>query len=95
VQQDENGDLVKIYDARAGGGFPYVPPGAPCKASDECHGPGTEVPPPPDIRTIRGTGGNQQASTAKKPTCRRHRVRKGGRCVRHGRRHHKSRKRHG
>ena len=31
VQQDENGDLVKIYDARADGGFPYTPPPAPMR----------------------------------------------------------------
>jgi hypothetical protein len=100
VQQDENGDLVKIYDARAGGGIPYVPPRSPCKASDECHGPGTEVPPAPDIRTIRGTGGNQTVpgGTAK-PACKGHRVRRGKKCVKpgkhHAKRRHKSVHRHG
>ena len=42
--QDENGPTMKIYDAREGGGFPYLLPREPCKASDECHGPGS---PPP------------------------------------------------
>jgi hypothetical protein len=99
VQQDENGDLVKIYDARAGGGFPYVPPEAPCKASDECHGPGTEAPPPPEIRTIRGTGGNESMPARTKPACKGHRVRRGRKCVRpgshHGKRRHKRAQRHG
>ena len=37
--QDANGNHVKIYDARADGGFAFTPPPVPCKASDECHGP--------------------------------------------------------
>jgi hypothetical protein len=101
VQQDENGNLVKIYDARAGGGFPYIPPPAPCKASDECHGPGTETPPPPEIRTIRGTGGNEGAAAEapSKPGCKSPRIRKGKKCVKparhHGKRRHKNAHRHG
>jgi hypothetical protein len=99
VQQDENGDLVKVYDARAGGGFPYVPPEAPCRASDECHGPGTEAPPAPEIRTIRGSGGNESTTGRAKPTCKGHRVRRGKKCVKpgshHGKRRHKSDHRHG
>jgi hypothetical protein len=55
VAEDENGSRVKIYNARSFGGFAYVPPPVPCKASDECHGPGTEAPPPPQVRTIAGT----------------------------------------
>jgi hypothetical protein len=56
--QDENGNSVKVYDARAGGGFPFDPTRPPCKASDECHGPGTVAAPPPDIGTYQGTRGN-------------------------------------
>jgi hypothetical protein len=56
--QDENGNSVKIYDARAGGGFPFDLTPPPCKASDECHGPGTQAPPPPDIGTYLGSRGN-------------------------------------
>ena len=41
MPEDENGDAMKIYDARANGGFPTDPPPLPCQASDECHGPGT------------------------------------------------------
>ena len=92
VQQDENGDLVKIYDARAGGGFAYVPPRSPCKASDECHGPGTATPQAPEIRTIRGTGGNEAASETPKPACKPPKVRKGKKCVKRAK--HQSKRRH-
>jgi hypothetical protein len=100
VPQDENGDLVKIYDARAGGGFAYTPPAVPCKASDECHGPGSEVPPAPKIPTLRGSSGNE-GEPGKQVACKRHRVARHGRCVKPRRRPHskrrsrKSRKRHG
>lgn len=56
--QDHNALLVKIYDARAGGGFAFNFPPQPCKASDECHGAGTTAAAPPDIGTFKGTGGN-------------------------------------
>ena len=39
--QDKNGETMKIYDARAGGGFLQIPPLPLCAAKDECHGPGT------------------------------------------------------
>jgi len=57
VPQDENGTLTKIYDARAGGGFPYIPPPGPCQASDECHGPSSQAPPSPVINTLTGSLG--------------------------------------
>jgi hypothetical protein len=69
--QDENGNSVKIYDARVGGGFPFDPSRPPCKASDECHGPGTQAAPPPDIGTYQGSRGNSVSQ--KKPHRRRHR----------------------
>jgi hypothetical protein len=100
VPQDENGDLVKIYDARAGGGFAYTPPEVPCKASDECHGPGSEVPPAPKLPTLRGSSGNE-GGAAKQAACGGHRVMRHGRCVKvrrhpHHKRHtRRSRKRHG
>jgi hypothetical protein len=81
VAQDKNGERVKVYDARAGGGFEYFPPLVPCKASDECHGPGTEAPGPPEIRTIEGSSGNHVANTKKKLRCKRGRVKRRGRCV--------------
>jgi hypothetical protein len=55
VSSDGNGNRVKIYDARAGGGFDQAPPAHQCQASDECHGPSSQAPPPPNIKTIAGT----------------------------------------
>ncbi len=55
VPQDENRDHIKIYDAREGGGYPYVPIQPQCASSDECHGPGSVAPSPPNIATIAGT----------------------------------------
>jgi hypothetical protein len=52
--EDENGSRVKIYDARAFGGFPSSPPPIPCKASDECHGAGSPTPAAPSIGTVAG-----------------------------------------
>ena len=44
--QDQNGPVVKVYDAREGGGFPYLFPPEECKASDECHGAASPAPGP-------------------------------------------------
>jgi hypothetical protein len=55
VAEDQNGSRVKIYDARSFGGFPFIPAAAPCRASDECHGPGSPTPPAPNIGTVAGT----------------------------------------
>lgn len=77
--QDLNGPLTKLYDARAGGGFFVVPAPPPCAASDECHGPSSQAPGPPSIRTVTGkpsTGG----------ACRKPRVKKHGKCVKKHRR---------
>ncbi len=60
VGQDQNGEYLKFYDARTGGGFPYVPPAAPCEAADECHGEGSSPPSPAGIVSgdQLGSGGN-------------------------------------
>jgi len=94
--QDENGHLVKIYDAREGGGIPYTPPTVPCKASDECHGPGTPTPIPPALDSGGGHGGNGLLEAPKKCTSRHPRHR--GKCIsRHRHRKHQGKKgnRHG
>jgi hypothetical protein len=84
--QDENGTAMKIYDARSNGGFfaDVQPP--PCQASDECHGPGTQAAPVPQVGTLEGVPGNLR----KAATCRRHFVKRRGKCVkkRRGKRHH-------
>jgi hypothetical protein len=83
VPQDHNGNLVKVYDARQDGGFYTQPPLPPCKASDECHGPGTVAPPPPDIGTYKGVGGQSEGTPARrKKRCGRGRVKRRGACVR-------------
>jgi hypothetical protein len=87
VPRDENGNAMKVYDARADGGFLFIPPAAPCAASDECHGPGTAKPARPPINTVTGQG--EFAPPVKK--CKRGFVKRHGRCVkkRHKRPHHK------
>jgi hypothetical protein len=91
TDEDGNGVLTKIYDARSGGGFLAIPTPAPCAASDECHGPGTQPGESPQIRT---GGPTSQGNEVKKPlVCRKGQVKKGGRCVKKGhvkKRHHKS-----
>jgi hypothetical protein len=59
--QDQNGPTMKIYDARAGGGFEFVPEAVPCKASDECHGPGTVAAASPEINSVHGAAANAVA----------------------------------
>jgi len=78
--QDENGELVKIYDARVEGGF-FVTPEIPlCKSSDECHGPGSSPPPPPGFHINDGSSGNE-APTAPAKKCKAGSLAKQGRCV--------------
>jgi hypothetical protein len=61
VPEDENGGAVKIYDAREGGGYLQRTTTLPCAASDECHGPGTQEPPPPNINSVTGEGAERQS----------------------------------
>jgi hypothetical protein len=58
AENDGNGNLMRIYDARENGGFFAVPPIPQCAASDECHGAGSPTPPPPSINTVTRTAGN-------------------------------------
>jgi hypothetical protein len=89
--QDKNGSPVRIYDAREGGGFLYIGQPFPCKASDECHGPGTQAPEPPPINTKAGSG----LEPNREGGCKRGFVKKRGKCVkRHHRRHHRRHRKH-
>ena len=81
VAEDENGSTIKIYDARAGGGLLHNPPLLPCAASDECHGPGSQAPPPPEINTQKGSGRSFEPPTQTR-TCRKgFKKKKSGKCV--------------
>jgi len=56
VTQDHNGQEIKIYDARTGGGFPAERPRPDCAAADECHGAGSARPGSPLDRTSAQLG---------------------------------------
>ena len=86
--QDKNGDTMKIYDAREGGGFPYIDPRLQCQASDECHGASSPAPGPVQVGSVGNTPGN----TPEEPKCRKGSVKRHGRCVRLH--HHKRPKHH-
>jgi hypothetical protein len=92
VPEDVNGDFLKMYDARTGGGFDINPNLNNCAAADECHGGDSTQPAPPSIATSAGLGasGNVPASAnnkkkktkKKKAHHKRHHKRSGGH--RHG-----------
>jgi hypothetical protein len=86
VSEDENGSQMKIYDARAGGGFLVIPPRQSCAASDECHGAGTEAPPAPAVGTVAGSPHNVVPATKCKPRL----VKQHGKCVK--KQHHPKKK---
>jgi hypothetical protein len=71
---------MKIYDAREGGGIPFFPLPAECKASDECHGPASLAPPPLDIGSETGTPHNYEEEKPKR--CKKGFVLKHGHCAR-------------
>jgi hypothetical protein len=86
---DENGDRTRVYDARTNGGFFELPTKPQCAASDECHGPGTVAPGPPQIASSgRTSDGNLRA-------CPKGKVKRKGLCVKKKRRHAKKTKRGG
>jgi hypothetical protein len=68
VDNDLNGEFVKFYDARTGGGFPGDSGLGPCAAADECHGPDSSAPAPPTVTSDSnfGKGGNVVTEKQKK-----------------------------
>ncbi|HEX3361649.1 MAG TPA: fibronectin type III domain-containing protein [Solirubrobacterales bacterium] len=86
--EDGNGALMKIYDARVDGGFFALPGDVPCAAADECHGPGTVAPSPPDIKS------SGQTTRGNVLICRKHQVKRGGRCVKKTKKKHKHATKH-
>jgi hypothetical protein len=83
VPQDENGEFIKIYDARTGGGFPAEEPRPPCKAADECHSAGSVTPTPPQVGT-----GAPLASSGNHPPKKKKKKKK------HHKRHHQRHRSH-
>src|SRR5262249_34737417 len=59
VANDQNGQLLRFYDARVGGGFQLAATPAPCAAADECHGPPNQTATLPAIGSaaVLGSGG--------------------------------------
>ena len=76
AEEDENGNTVKIYDARSFGGFPFVPASTSVqglgRVSRRGHA-GAGI--APDQELLPGPGGNL-------PPCKRGLVRRHGKCVR-------------
>ena len=62
-----NGDAIKVYDARTGGGFPSPAPVPGCAAADECHGPSSEAPASASNGTGAGLMGTGNVRKVKKP----------------------------
>jgi len=89
VDSDENGGAVKIYDARANGGYLQSSAKLPCAASDECHGPGTPQPPAPEINSITGAGQLPAEGKLPKAKCKKGFVKKHKKCVKKHLRHHR------
>lgn len=88
--QDRNGKEAKIYDARELGGFFVVPGQPPCAASDECHGPGTQAAPPPDIGSYGGT-----PTRVHHQGCPKGKVKRNGDCVKRRKKHQRKHRRKG
>jgi hypothetical protein len=65
VEQDENGQELKIYDARTNGGFPFLKPPPTCAAADECHDAGSSSPASQTEGTSAGLGERGNLAPAK------------------------------
>ena len=90
VPQDENGEFLKFYDVRSGGGFPIASPKQPCVAADECHGTASSSVAPTGIASEGelGSGGNTHPASKTPARRQRRRSRKRAGRHRHGKRHH-------
>jgi hypothetical protein len=89
LPEDHNGEFIKFYDARTGGGFLRDPELGPCVAADECHGPDSARPAPGSINsaTDLGPGGNVVQANRTRRCGVGKKVRRGRRCVRKPARH--------
>jgi hypothetical protein len=94
LPQDENGSIMRLYDARVQGGFP--PPEEtvtePC-SGDACQGQAAAAPEPPNVASSSLNGGGNVPAKAKCAKHSRRVIRNGSeRCVRP--KHHKHRRAH-
>jgi DNA-binding beta-propeller fold protein YncE len=77
IPEDHNGNFLKFYDARSGGGFPQQAPAQPCAAAEECHGASSAAPGlPTQATSARLDGGNARSRPSKHRKHRRHRGKK-------------------
>jgi hypothetical protein len=92
VPQDQNGEFIKFYDARSGGGFPFEEARPPCKAADECHSGGSAALAPPQVGTSAVLGKTGNVRKPKK--CKKGFVKKNGKCKKKKKGGKKKKKRH-
>jgi hypothetical protein len=92
VGRDHNGEYVKFYDARTGGGFSEEPELLPCEAADECHGGDSSPPPPPLINSAGNLGGSGNIAHPKRHRKKVHRKRRARHKHRTKRRHRSARR---
>lgn len=84
VPQDPN--LIDVYDARVGGGYPTPPPSPAACEGEACQGPSpNRTDPTPASANYRGPG-NAKAPTAAR--CAKRKVSRRGRCVARRKKHH-------
>jgi hypothetical protein len=82
LPDDRNGQFIKFYNARTGGGFPRDPNLGPCVAADECHGVDSARPPARAINSETDLGASGNVTQEAVPrACGKSKVRRGGRCV--------------
>ncbi len=85
VPQDENGQALKFYDARSGGGFDVDAEPAPCVAADECHGVDSTRPATRELPSNAGLGAGSNFTAKKTRRCKKGQKRRQGRCVKRDR----------
>jgi hypothetical protein len=81
IPEDRNGEFIKFYDARTGGGFLRDPELGPCVAADECHGPDSSRPASAEINTATELGRGNVIQGGGGRRCGAGKVRRGRRCV--------------
>lgn len=95
VSQDTD-ELIDLYDAREGGGFPSESEAQRAECQGESCQPIAQAPndPTPSSSAFHGAGNVKEAGAKKPAGCRKGKVKKKGKCVRKHVKHHKRRKHH-